>query len=186
MSVTKLYTAADLAAMDSDAPYELIEGELVEVSPAKGRATEIALNIVEPLRPFVRRHKLGRVSGADGGYLLARDPDTVRSPDVGFIRAELVPDGLPEDDFIPHPPDLAVEVMSPSDRWVDAERKARRYLDAGTRLVWVVRPDRRSVVVFAPGRAPVELGEDAELDGEDVLPGFRLPVAEVFADPLAS
>ena len=76
--------------------------------------------------------------------------------------------------------------MSPSDRWVDLERKARRYLDAGTRLVWVARPDRRTVVVFAPGRAPVELGEGDELDGEDVLPGFRLPVREVFADPLAS
>ena len=183
MSITKLSTATDLLAMGSDAPYELIEGELVEVSPSKGRASVIALNIVEPLRPFVRRHKLGEVTGADGGYLLSRNPDTVRAPDVGFIRAELVPDGLPEDDFVPFPPDLAVEVMSPSDRWIDVERKAHRYLDAGTRLVWVARNDRRAVVVFAPGRTPVELSQNDTLDGEDVLPGFRLEVAAVFDGP---
>ena len=180
MSITKLYTAADLLAMGSDAPYELIEGELVEVSPSKGRASGVGIIIGAELVAFVRPRRLGQVTGADGGYLLSRDPDTVRAPDVGFIRAELVPDGLPEDDFVPFPPDLAVEVMSPSDRWVDLERKARRYLDAGTRLVWVVRNDRRAVVVFAPGRAPIELGEDDALDGEDVLPGFRLPVAGIY------
>jgi len=186
MTNPRLYTAADVLEMDSDAPYDLIDGRLVEVPFADGCSSEIAVGFAVALRAFVHRHRLWRLTGADGGYVLARDPDTVMAPDAGFIAIAHIPNGLPADDVVQRAPTLAVEVLSGWDSMEAYELRARRFLDAGTRLVWVARPDRRAVIVFAPGRDPVELGEGDVLDGEDVLPGFRLPVAEVFADTMAS
>jgi Uma2 family endonuclease len=185
MSVTKLYTAEDLMAMGSDAPFELVEGVLQEVSPSGGRSSEIALNIIEVLRPFLRQSKLGYLTGEGAGYVLATDPDTVFAPDVGFVRRDALPHGMPED-FVPCPPDLAVEVMSPSDRYPEMDRKARRYLSCGTRVVWIVRPDDQTVVIHEPGRGAIVLGMTEVIDGGEILPGFRLPVADVFRDALAS
>ena len=125
MSVTKLYTAQDLLAMGSDARYELIEGELVEVSPSEGFSSELGGHLFSSLHAFVYGHRLGRLTGEAGGYLLTKNPDSVLAPDIGFIRAELAPRPLPRGAFVPHPPDLAIEVMSGWDRFVDLERKAR-------------------------------------------------------------
>jgi Uma2 family endonuclease len=183
MSITKLHTAADLWAMDSETPFELIEGELREVSPSEGPSSEIALTFVEVLRPFLRAHRLGRLSSEATGYIVSRDPDTVLAPDVGFVRLELVADGFPRGTFVPFPPDLVIEVMSPSNRVIEMERKAALYLRGGTRLIWVVRPQTRTVTVYSPGGTQLlEIGDT--LGGGDVLPGFAMPVADVFKDPL--
>lgn len=183
MSVTKLYTAEELLAMGSDAPFELIEGELREVSPSGGRSSEIALNIIEVLRPFLRQSKLGYLTGEGAGYVLAAEPDTVFAPDIGFVHRKLLPHGMPEG-FIPFPPDLAVEVMSPSNRIPEMERKARHYISCGTRAVWIVRPDDQTVVIHETGRPSLALGMNDVIDGGEVLPGFRMPVVDVFRDPL--
>jgi Uma2 family endonuclease len=185
MVTTKLFTAADLAAMGSDAPYELIDGELREVSPCFIDSSRIALRISSPLFQVVESADLGVVTGADGGYLLSRpgERETVVAPDIGFIRLERIPRGYDFREFFPGAPDLAVEVVSISDQLGEVADKIRRYLAAGARLVWEVRPLRRTVVVHRPGQAPVELGERAFLDGEDVVPGFRLAIAEIFREP---
>lgn len=180
MSVTRLHTAADLLALGSDAPYELIEGELREVSPTNFRSSEVAANVLVALQQHVRQHRLGRISGSDAGYRIAGDPDTVLAPDVGFVRSDRA-GKLIDSEFVPFAPDLAVEVMSTSDRFPTLDRKAMRYLEAGTRLVWVVRPDRSTVTVYANGREPTVLGQGDELSGEGVVPGFRLPLSDVFA-----
>src|SRR5829696_8958228 len=125
MSITKLYTAEDLAAMGSDAPFELIEGELIEVAPSQGFSSEVSLLVAMPLLAFVRSRGSGHVTGARGGYVLPRDPDTVVAPYIVLISTAEVPDGLIVVSVIPCPPDLAIEVMSRTDRDPATERKAR-------------------------------------------------------------
>ena len=182
MSITKLYTADDLLTMDPDAPYELIGGELHEVPPSDGYSSAIAVNVAAELLVFVKRTKLGRVTGEGGGYVLSRNPDTVVAPDIGFISEKSLPGGPTRQGFVPIPPDLAVEIMSSTDRFPELRRKAHRYLEAGTRLVWVLRPDDRTAVVFAANQPTLELSIGDELDGGDVLPGFRLPLRDVFPE----
>ena len=171
--------------MGEDAPYEIIDGELVEVSPASAEPAEVAIEFAGSIREFVRPRRLGRITGADGGFILRRDPDTVVAPDVGFIRRERIPRGFDRQSYYPVPPDLAVEVISPSNTMAGISRKITKYLAAGVPLVWVAHPRRRTVTVYRPGRPPLDLGMADELDGEDVLPGFRLKIADVFRDPLA-
>jgi Uma2 family endonuclease len=131
---------------------------------------------------FVAEHRLGVVGGADFGILLARGPDTVRAPDVVFYRADRLPAGGIPSTYWELAPDLAVEVLSPSDRRGKVLKKVGEYLDAGTHLVWVVDPRRRTAVVYRPEGEPTILGADGILDGEDVLPGFRLALAEVWVE----
>lgn len=119
------------------------------------------------------------VSGDGTGYVLSRDPDTLRIPDVSFVSAARLPgDEVPET-FWPLAPDLAVEIVSPHDRAEDVHSKVREYLDAGTRMVWVLWPKRRSVTVYGVGGDSRELGPEDALDGDDVLPGLRVRVAEL-------
>jgi Uma2 family endonuclease len=180
MSTTKLYTIDDLLAMPDDAWYELIEGELVEVAPSAGKSSVIAANITTSISNFVRVHKSGYVSGELGGFVLRTDPDTVVAPDVGFILRSRYPDGLPDRGYFDVIPDLAVEVISPTDEPSDMRRKQRLYEQAGVPLVWWVDPRTRSVTVRRVGAEPVTLTQGDELDGEDILPGFRLAVFEIF------
>lgn len=114
MPITKLRTIDDLWALGADAPFELIEGELREVSPSEGQLSGIGLNIAAPLHAHVRSNKLGYLTGEAGGYVLARNPDTVVAPDVGFVAARRLPDGVKPGEFIQVAPDLAVEVFSRS------------------------------------------------------------------------
>ncbi|MGH2560348.1 MAG: Uma2 family endonuclease [Thermomicrobiales bacterium] len=166
--------------MGADAPFELDMGKLVEVSPSFGDASAIAVNIIVPLGAFVKRGKLGVVFGADGGFFLTRNPDTVRSPDAAFVRKEHIPPGHNLRSFIPIAPDLAVEVLSASNTHREIERKIALYLAAGTTLVWVAQPLRQTVEVVRPGADRRLLRSGDVLDGEDVVPGFRLPLADIF------
>jgi Uma2 family endonuclease len=182
VSTAKTYTADDLRRMPTDEPWELWEGALQKVPGAGQTASELAGVIFAFLLPFVRRRKLGVLTSSDGTYYLSHDPETLVVPDVAFVRWDRLPGRAKTDEYCPVPPDLAVEVVSPSDGPVDITRKQRLYDGAGVPLVWWVYPKRRSIQVVADGHLVAELGEDGELDGGDVLPGFRLRVADVFVD----
>jgi Uma2 family endonuclease len=178
---SRLLTADDLMAMPDDGnAYELVKGRLIRMPPSALASSIVAMTLGILVGSFVRLHKLGLCSGEGGGTRLASDPDTVRAPDFMFYsRARLPEGGVPLQGYL-GAPDLAVEVLSPTDRFARIVEKALDYLAAGTRLVWVVDPDVRSVVVFRPGREPETLSGDAALDGEGVLPGFTLPLAELW------
>ena len=163
---------------DDGQRHELDEGRLVCMPPSAFKSGAVAMAVAFLLMRFVREHDLGVVVGPDAGVLLRRGPDTVRAPDVSFVRRERVVDT--GTGYFPGAPDLAVEVLSPSDRYAAVVRKVSQYLAAGTRLVWVLDPYTRTAAVHRPAGEVIELGEDGVLDGEDVLPGFRLPLAEVW------
>jgi Uma2 family endonuclease len=172
-------TADELLAMPDDGThrYELVRGELITMSPAGEEHSAIALNIAAELRSFVRQHKLGRAYGADAGYIISRDPDTVREPDASFVRAERV---VRSRNYIVGPPDLAVEVISPNDTWTEVYEKVREYLTAGTRMVIVVDP-RKQTAQVRTSTSTIDLTINDTLSGGDVVPGWSLPLAELFS-----
>lgn len=115
------------------------------------------------------------------GFVLQRNPDTVRAPDISFVAKDRIPvTGIPKT-YWPFAPDLAIEIVSPSDRFDDVQAKVAAYLSASTRLVWVVDPARHEVFVYRAPRDVRVLGEEDELTGEDVIPGFRSAVQRIFA-----
>jgi len=159
---------------------ELVHGELIMMSPSGSEHGYIVANITTPLTVFVKQTGVGKVFGAETGFQIGRDPDTVRAPDVAFVGAERVGAKLGKG-FFQGPPDLAVEVLSPHDRAHEVLAKVKDWLDAGCRCVWVVDPGPRTVSVYQRGGQPVVLGVGDQLSGADLLPGFILPVAEIFA-----
>lgn len=182
MVATKLMTAEELETMPDDgSKYELVRGELILMRPTGFEHAEISFLLGTELNNFVRPRGLG-VVGGEGGFVLEQRPDTVRAPDVFFVRAERVPRGEAAQHFVLEAPDLAIEVRSPSDTMRDLIAKADAYLAAGSSLVWVFDTRTRTVVVKTPDGQAVTLGIEDELDGGDVLPGFRLAVAAVFPD----
>jgi Uma2 family endonuclease len=118
---------------------------------------------------------------AETGFIVERDPDTVKGPDVSFVRSERLATITKPEKHIPFAPDLAVEVISPNDRDDEVEEKVQMWLKAGSPLVWLVDPASRTVVVYRPDAEPVTLREDQEIDGGDVIPGFHCRVADFFA-----
>ena len=177
------YTADDLWTMPGDEPWELWDGELKRVPPAGAEPTTIASIVNFHLRLYLRDNDLGTVSSADGGYILFRRDgrDTVVAPDVGFVRWDRLPGGtLPKRGFFPVPPDLAVEIQSPSDEPAEMARKRQLYADAGLRLLWWVDPTARTVTVYAPGQPPRQLTDADTLDAADLLPGLAIPITDLF------
>jgi len=182
-------TAVDdlLTLPDDGWRYEVVEGVLVRMAGSSFDATTIAFNLGADLRAFARPRRLGVVTGADGVYKFP-GAETGLLPDVGFVEAAKVP-AIDRTKPIPFAPDLAIEVASPSQKLGSDEMaaKARRYLQGGTRLVWVVWPERQEVDVWRAAsvdRTAATLHVDDVLDGEDIVPGFTYRVADVFADPL--
>ena len=173
-------TAEDLLELPADhMRHELVEGELRTMSPAGGEHGRVALAIGARILQHVDEHSLGLAFAAETGFVLRRRPDTVRAPDVAFVAVDRLAQGAGRG-FPELAPDLVVEVVSPSDRASEVAEKAAMWLDAGVRLVWVVDPQARLAAVHHPGGLVTVLREDAVLDGEDVLPGFRLPLAPLF------
>lgn len=175
-------TAEQLAELPDDGwRHELIKGELQTMAPAGRQHGRVALTIGRQIGNYVEDHALGECFGAETGFLVSRDPDTVRAPDVAFIRTDRVPP--PEDiGFAEVVPDLVVEVVSPSDRSSDVTKKALFWLGVGVRLVWVVDPLARVVAVHRTGDVIGLLqGSDALLSGEDVLPGFTARLGDILA-----
>ena len=185
MATAPIQTAAPMTAQqlselsDDGARYELVEGVLRTMTPAGGEHGRTGARLLARLDAFVERERLGEVFTAETGFLLRRNPDTVRAPDVAFVRAERVPQARVPG-FPAMAPDLVAEVVSPSDRAVEVAGKALAWLDAGVRLVWVVDPQNRTVTVHRPGGTTVLRGRD-ELSGVGVLPGFVLPLEELWA-----
>src|SRR5262245_20116683 len=167
-------------AMPTDEPWELWEGELRTVPGAGGTASQLAGMIFVLLWPFVSSRNLGMLTTADGTYILVHDPLTIVVPDVAFVRWERLPGRVSPDGYIPVPPDLAIEVRSPSDRRGDIDAKLARYRTARVPLVWWVDPRHRTVELYRDGVLVAELRDGDVLDGEDILPGFTLPVSQIF------
>lgn len=178
-TVRQLVTAEELFNMPNQGRCELIRGELRMMAPAGWDHGRILVNISTRLDTFVRERKLGWVLGAETGFLLKTNPDTVRAPDVAFIARERIPSDREQSVFFPGPPDLAVEVVSPSDRYSDVDDKVTDWLDAGCRMVIVVNPRKRTVAVHRGGSIQV-LRETDVLEGGDVVPGWTLPLAAIF------
>ena len=179
----QLMTADELLAMPDDGfVYELIKGDLVKVSPPPGHEHGlVAMNIGGPLFEFVKKRRLGNVYAAETGYLLEEDPQTVRAADVSFVRRERIEKAGRVKAYWVGAPDLAVEVISPSDTVGRIEGKVEQWLECGACLVWVVSPKMRAVTAYRSLTEIVVLTEKDTLDGGDVLPGFQISVAEIFS-----
>lgn len=178
---TSLVTADELLHLPSgEFRYELIKGEVRQMTPAGFYHGRIGMKLAGPLNQFVEAHNLGVVCLAETGFRIAQNPDTVRAPDIAFVLRERIPEsGLPQG-YFPGAPDLAVEVVSPGDTVYEVEEKITDWLEAGTLAVWVVNPKQRSVAIHHDAAPVIVLRENDELDGGEVVPGFRLPVAALF------
>ena len=175
-----------LTLPDDGYVYEVVEGVLVRVAGSGNRAARLGLRLGGHLGGYADAHRLGVATGADGVYKFP-NAETGIIPDVGYYSAARLPLIRDEQKPIPFAPDLAVEVASPSQDAADRAAKARLYLRAGTRLVWVVWPQSAHIDVWRSGTldGPVAiLGNSGTLDGEDVVPGIFYSVADLFADPL--
>jgi len=177
-------TAADVERISIPGKVtELIRGRLVAREPPGTWHGIIAATLTRHLGDFVARHALGIVAAQDTGFKIAADPDTVRAPDVAFIGRQHT--GLiRERGYAELAPDLLAEILSPDDRPGEVLAKVADWLAAGTKLVWVLDPDRLEVRVHRRDGSLAILHESDSLDGEDVLPGFNCPVRQVFASPL--
>ena len=175
-----LITTADqlLAASKDLDPCELVRGELIMMSPAGYRHARIEARIVTTLTIFVEANNLGAITAGDGGYWLERDPDTVRAPDVAFVRAERMQDD--QEGFYPGPPDLAIEIRSPDDRPKEISAKIEDCLRLGVHTVWDVQPRTRTVTVYRRGAEPEILSEADSISEPVLLPGFKVVVGSLF------
>jgi Uma2 family endonuclease len=180
--VIQAITADQLFQMPDDGfHYELVRGELRKMTPAGFKHGQLVVNLTIPLGAFVKQNQLGVVLGAETGFRLANNPDTVLAPDIAFIKQERLTAANETEKFWSGAPDLAVEVLSPSDTVYAVEEKVATWLSCGTKMVWVVNPKLRSIHVHCSGTSIQTLAETDVLDGHDVIPGFRLNVAELFS-----
>jgi Uma2 family endonuclease len=185
-SELKSMTADELLTLPSfvngsDRRYELIKGALKIMSPTKPLHGVICARLAARLVSFVEEHDLGEVFGAETGFLVETDPDTVVGADAAFVSRERLATVETFEKFFPFAPDLAVEVLSPSNTVQEIDEKVNFYFAAGSRAVWVFNPKRRTVAVY---RSPFDvriLSEQETLEGGDILPQFRLELAKLFA-----
>ena len=177
-----LVTAQELLDMPDDGyRYELVRGELIKMAPAGAQHGEIAAVILASLHSHVRSNKLGKAYAAETGFQIGTDPDHVRAPDAAFVRQDRVEAAGEVPGFFSGAPDLAIEVISPNDRFADVEEKIADWLDAGTALVVLLNPRNHTATLRLPSQSPVILTEQDTLDGGEVVPGWQVPVRELFA-----
>jgi Uma2 family endonuclease len=179
VATSKLWTIEEVAQLPDDAfRYALIRGVLYRYPPRMPRDGRIVAATGRHVSNYMVEHRLG-FGFSGSGFILERNPDTLLCPDLSFVRVERMPvdvDGYPE-----LAPDLVVEIAPPSPSGPSIEEKTAIYLAAGVRLIWVVDPARRTVSVLRADGNERLLTEDEVIDGEDVLPGFHLPVSQLFA-----
>lgn len=188
LTVTTVGPTAPLTAEDlpylapDDGLCELVAGQLVREPPPGETHGLVAGGVFGHLFIFIQKHRLGRLYSAETGFVLARDPDTVRAPDAAFVSLERFTNTPRRGPYFEGAPDLAVEVKSPGNSDTELAAKLHDYLAAGARAVWIVDPARQEITIHGPGRAPETLSRNDTLDGGSILPGFRLPVREIFEE----
>jgi Uma2 family endonuclease len=181
MATKTLLTSEDLRKLVADGSrYELSRGELVPMTPVHFQHGRIVIRFGGLLDQFVQRQQLGAV-GTEIGFRLARNPDTLRAPDIAFVSQSRVPQGAAAFKFAELAPDLAVEVLSPDDSASEVLKKIEEYLAAGVRLVWIADPATQTVSVYRSLKDVQVLTSEQDLDGGDVLPGFRVRIRDLFA-----
>lgn len=178
---TALMTADEFSRLPSrDGKVELVRGEVVYRAPAGGEHGGLQVQLAVEMKLHERRSGL-RFVVTEVGFRLFTDPDTVRAPDIAYVEAGALPEGRLPTGFIAGAPALAVEVISPTDTHQEVEEKVAEYLAAGTKLVWLLHPKPRSVTVRRPDGTAQTLRGDDTLSGEDVFPGFRIRVRDLFS-----
>lgn len=176
-----LMTAEEFALIpDGDKRGELVRGRVTERPLASALAGHVSARIAADLGEWAERRHAG-IALVTCGFVLYRDPDTVRAPSMAFVGRQRLPDGRVPEGFFPGAPDLAVEVVSPTDQAADVQEKVNDYLKAGTSLVWVVYPKLRQVVVHKSLAESFTVEEGGTLKGDPVLPDLSIPVKEIFA-----
>jgi len=179
MSMPDLMTADELLHVHApDKRVELVRGVLVVSEPPGYRHGEVTARLTKALMDYADPRDSGRVVAGDAGFKLATSPDTVRGPDVAFIRRERLPYPSPLG-YADLAPDLVIEVVSHNDRPGEVLAKVADWITAGTQLVWVVDPDRRLARVYRDDGGETIVTRDGALDGENVLPGFSCPLAAI-------
>ncbi len=177
----RLFSADEFMALPLNLKlYELVRGVLVRMPMTGYEHGEIETNIIRLLDRHIWPRRLGQITPGDVMFRLERNPDTLRQPDVAFVRADRLPPREQRRSYSPVVPDLAVEIRSPSNTARELAAKVADYLRAGVRLVWVVDLDTQTVTVHSPGTAPRTLSVNDEITGGAVLPEFRCPVAAFF------
>lgn len=175
-------TAKDLLEIPDDGfHYELVKGELRKMAPAGHTHGRIAAKLTWQLAQYVEAHHLGAIYAAETGFLLSSNPDTVRAPDVAFVSQKRIEEAGDVEGYWPGAPDLAVEVVSPSDTYVKVEEKVIEWLEAGTRMVLVVNPRSRTVTIHRLLTDITMLTEKDTLDGGDVVPGWSIRIDSLFS-----
>ncbi len=184
----RLYTVDDVLELPGwdgarDRKFELINGELIEMSPANLLHQWLAFEIAGELRDYLKQHDIG-YGGVEGGFSPPDDRHNLYAPDVAFVRKEMMPSPPFPQTYAGFMPDLAVEIASPSNTVAELHEKAAIYLRNGTRLVWLLFPERNSAEVCRlDGEDKIEIESvdiDGKLDGEDILPGFELALRQLF------
>jgi Uma2 family endonuclease len=175
---TRLLTIEEFERLPDDGwRMELVRGRVVREPPTAFEHGDIAFRIGSVLVSFVDEHGLGKVVGTEVGFVLFDEPPTVRAPDIAFVREDRL--DFDHRHFVPLAPDLAVEILSPSNTMSEIHEKVLDYLDAGARLVWVVDPVSRTITAYRSRHDIRLLTGDEEIDGGDVLPGFRRRVSDL-------
>jgi Uma2 family endonuclease len=178
----RMMSAEELERLPDDGyRHELVNGELTTMTPSGFEHGAVVGNLTAALATHVKSKNLGVVVGAETGFRLTSKPDTVRAPDIAFIRRDRLAASRRPTTFWPGPPDLAVEVLSPSDVPLEVEEKVATWIGAGASAVWVVDPMSRTIAVHRAETPPQVLTEQQTLAGEHVVPGFSIAVADVFA-----
>lgn len=178
---TGLVTADELFTMpDTKHGCELVRGKIIKYMPAGNLHGIIALKIGRIVGNFVEENNLGVVVAAETGFIISRNPDTVRAPDAAFIGNEKLAEYGIMEGFFPDAPDLAIEVVSPNDKKRDIEDKVQDYLAAKVKLIWTIYPQKQIVVVHRQSKVVSILFETDELEGEEVLPNFKFPLEKLF------
>jgi Uma2 family endonuclease len=181
-STGKLLTAEEFEQLSDDGRlYEPIDGELREIPQLTMWQGEVEVNLAMRLHTYVRGRALGCVSIGKVVFIVRRDPDRVRAADIAFLRQERVPSLEARQHIMEVIPDLVVEILSKSDTIEEISDKIDNWLGAGVQMLWIVDPFQRAVTIYQPGCDPMMLGAHGFLDGDPVVPGFRCPVAEIFA-----
>lgn len=177
----KVWTAEDLLALaDDENRYELVRGELIMMTPASTRHGKFAARLVRALGSYAEEHELGEVYTAEPGFELEAEPPTVRAPDVAFVRRERIPPEGEPDGFWAIAPDLVIEIISPSETAQAIHDKVADYLRAGTQLLWLIYPASQTAMEYLPSMDARRLTVEDNLNGGDVVPGFRYPLRRLF------